>query len=106
MSKIYCFVNSGKGTEWQSVMALAEDGNCLAGHLSSNKYWAMHDIGINSDWKHEHYKEHYPNGYELVWLDDPVSDDGFKLAAKKNEELGKEAELAKDRQPNVTIKCE
>lgn len=27
MSKIYCFVNSGVGTDFQSVLALAEDGH-------------------------------------------------------------------------------
>jgi hypothetical protein len=51
-------------------MAIAEDGNVLAKHLSSNTHWAKHDIGITSDWKHNYYKAHYPDGYELVWLDD------------------------------------
>lgn len=102
MNKIYCFINGGS-EGWYNVLALAEDGHCLAGHLSSNKYWAIHDIGINSDWKHEQYKEHYPDGYELVWLDDPLVDEGFKLAAKKNEELGKEAELPKEQTPSVEI---
>ena len=90
MNKIYCFINSSS-PEWYSVLAIAENGHCLAGHASSSKYWAAHDIGMTSDWKHELYKEHYPNGYELVWLDDPMEDEGLKLAAELNQMLGKEA---------------
>lgn len=93
MSKIYCFVNSGAGTDWQEVIAIAEDGHCLASHISSSQLWARHDIGVTSDWKHEHYKEHYPSGYELIWLNDPENNDGLKLAIERNEELRKEAEL-------------
>ena len=69
--RIYCWVNSGKGTDWQIVLAMAEDGVVLASHCSSHHVWAMHDIGITSDWKHDAYAKHYPNGFELEWLDDP-----------------------------------
>jgi hypothetical protein len=79
MNKIYCFINGGSDY-FINVLALAEDGNVLAGHTSSNEYWAQHDIGINSDWKHEKYKEHFPDGYELIWLDKPLNDEGFKAA--------------------------
>lgn len=68
--KIYCFVNSGHGTDWQCGMAMAEDGTCLAEHVSSHVEWAKHDLGIGSDWKHDAYRAHYPDGYELVWLDE------------------------------------
>jgi hypothetical protein len=68
--KIYCFINGGTNY-FMNVVALAEDGNTLAGHASSNEYYAQHDIGITSDWKHENYLKHYPEGFELVWLDDP-----------------------------------
>jgi hypothetical protein len=91
MNKIYCFVNGGS-PYFLNVLALADDGHVLAGHASSSEYWAMHDIGVNSDWKHNLYKEHFPNGYELVWLDNPMEDEGFKCAAKLNEKLGEEAE--------------
>lgn len=50
--------------------ALAEDGIGLAGHLSSNRMYVKHDMGINSRWKHEIYREYYPDGYELVDLTD------------------------------------
>lgn len=71
--KIYCFVDSvheGRGGG-VSVVSVAEDGACLAGHFSSDTEWAKHDIGLTSDWKHDIYTSHYPGGFELVWLDDP-----------------------------------
>jgi hypothetical protein len=91
VNKIYCFINGGN-PYFLNVLALADDGNVLAGHASSNEYWAQHDIGINSDWKHNLYKEHFPNGYELVWLDNPMEDEGFKKAVELNEKLGQEEE--------------
>lgn len=70
MKKIYVFINSGRGTEWVNGCAICEDGTVLAGHLSSNDWWFRHDMGLESDWKHEHYKEHCPDGYELEHVDD------------------------------------
>ena len=105
MNKIYCFINGGS-YGMLNVLALAEDGYCLAGHISSNEYWASHDIGINSDWKHNLYDKHYPDGYELVWLDDPMSNVGFKEAAKRNEELGEKAKLSEKETPKIEVTCE
>ena len=86
-AKIFCWVNSGKGTDWQVVMALAEDGTHLASHVSSSEGFARHDIGLTSDWKHEAYKAHYPDGYELVWVDDarPGQCPGLDDAYAKNQ---------------------
>jgi hypothetical protein len=81
--KIYCFINGGFD-DWLRVAAVSEDGVGLAGHTSSSYFWAKNDIGITSDWKHENYQKHYPNGFELVWLDDPEKtlqeDETFKQA--------------------------
>lgn len=87
--KIYCWVNSGRGTEWQVVMAMAEDGHALASHCSSSEYFAKHDIGLTSDWKHDTYAKHYPDGYELVWVDDarPGECPGLDEAYAKNQAL-------------------
>jgi hypothetical protein len=72
--------------------ALAEDGKCLARHLSSSVSFSKHDMGLTSDWKHEHYKEHYPDGFELEWIDEDKLDghEGFKAAYQKNQEKKKE----------------
>jgi hypothetical protein len=92
MNKIYCFINSQM--EWGDVVvvALAEDGECVGSHISSNESWAMHDIGINSDWKHEEYRKHYPDGYELIWLEREELDtnEGLQRALKLNSELSTE----------------
>lgn len=93
MKKIYCFVNSGKGTDWQIVIALCEDGHCLASHCSSNEGWAKHDIGIGSDWKHDKYKEHCPEGFELIWINDAADSKEVDAAYELNQQLAK---LAKE----------
>lgn len=89
MKKIFCFINSGKGTDWIIVIALCEDGRCLANHCSSNEYWAMHDIGIESDWKHDDYKKNCPEGYELIWIEDASNSPEVDTAYIKNQELAK-----------------
>lgn len=83
MGKIFCFINSENSFGVQ-VCALSEDGDSLAGHVSSSESYAKHDIGINSDWKHEKYKERYPEGYELVWVDTSSNElpEDFKLAVE------------------------
>lgn len=102
--KIFCFINSGKGTDWQNVQALCEDGRCLAGHVSSNEGFARHDIGMTSDWKHDHYKKHCPDGYELVWVDDPVGHVGLNEAYKKNQLLSIEAKKKEEEnQPSIKL---
>lgn len=94
--KIYCFVN-GSSREWHPVLAMCEDGHVLANHASSTVGWARHDIGITSDWKHENYKEHCPEGYELIWVDeeDVRGHEGIQSAYQLNQELRKAAEKEK-----------
>lgn len=72
--------------------ALAEDGTCLAGHFSSSKAWLFHDMGLTSDWKHENYREHYPEGYELEWVEfDYVGGhEGLMKACELNQAMAEE----------------
>jgi len=85
---VFCFVNAGAGTDWQKVMAIAEDGHCLAQHISSNESWAMHDIGYRrSEWKHETYLEHYPDGCYLRWIEDPRHHRGLDAAYQLNQAM-------------------
>jgi hypothetical protein len=86
MPKIYCFINGGI-PGLLDVIAMAEDGTYLAGHGSSNEGWARHDIGISSDWKHDRYREHYPDGYDLVWLDKPKGHPGLQEAYARNQAM-------------------
>ena len=96
MSKIYLYcLSTGMGsgavrgsTPGGDVMgyALAEDGEGLASHYSSSVSFSKHDMGLTSDWKHENYKAHYPDGFELEWIDeaDLGKHEGFQAALKKN----------------------
>lgn len=85
--KIYVFINSGKGTDWIVGMAMAEDGTFIASHVSSHYQWFRHDMGLTSDWKHEHYKKQYPDGYELVEVEDPRNHEGLQAAYKLNQAM-------------------
>lgn len=67
--------------------ALAEDGTGIASHLSSSVGFAKHDMGLSSDWKHEHYREHAPDGYELVWIDDPKNDPRWLAVLELNRQI-------------------
>ena len=90
--KIYCFLNGGQ-REWWNVLAIAEDGTTLAGHVCSSPSFFRHDIGITSDWKHDKYDAHYPNGWTLEWVDreDIAAHKGlqqaFKLADEAKEKV-------------------
>ena len=95
--KIYLWcvaLNSGSGqvsgsTPGGDVLgyAMAEDGTGLASHLSSNSNFSQHDMGLTSDWKHDRYNKHYPDGFELVWLDEPKEDAGWSAAYELNQQM-------------------
>lgn len=91
---LYCVAtHSGSGIVSGSTrggdvagFALAEDGEGLCSHYSSSVGFAKHDLGLNSNWKHDFYDEHYPDGYELEWIDekDLESHQGFQAALAEN----------------------
>lgn len=85
--KIYCFVNGGR-PGWYDVIALHEDGNCLAGHACSAPCWGPHDMGVTSDWKHETYWKFYPEGFVLEWVEDPKGHEGLRRALELNKKQG------------------
>ena len=65
-------------------VALAEDGTGLAEHLSSSEGFARHDIGLTSDWHHDDYRKHAPDGFELEWVDDVATHPGWQAALALN----------------------
>jgi hypothetical protein len=92
MNKIYlaCFhFENQYSCQLDDVMgyALAEDGHGLCSHFSSHEAWSKHDLGLNSDWKHEIYEKKYPEGYELIWIDDPDHDERWLKAVELNKAL-------------------
>lgn len=69
--KIFAFINGGS-PGWYSGAAIAEDGTVLpASHVSSSPGWARHDMGANgqSEWKHDVYAAHYPDGFQVEWVE-------------------------------------
>lgn len=90
--KIYLFCVPG-GMRSGDVIgyALAEDGNGLGSHLSSNEDFSKHDMGLTSNWKHDGYKKHYPEGYDLEWIMEEKLDSHarFQKALAINKELAK-----------------
>jgi len=91
---LYCIhIGTGSGCVGGSTpggdvigFALAEDGTCLTSHYSSNESFSKHDIGLTSNWKHEIYEEHYPDGFELEWIEESKYSEhtGFLKAFENN----------------------
>lgn len=86
LPKIFCFIQAMNQFGY-IVIAIAEDGEVLAEHCSSSEGYAKHDIGINSNHKHDQYKKKYPDGYEVEWLNaDQLSiHTGFQKAIELNQ---------------------
>lgn len=99
ITKIYlaCFP-SGMRSGDVIGYALAETGEGLASHLSSNVSFSKHDMGLTSNWKHDHYAKCFPEGYEIVWIDNAEDDERWQKSMelnKQKEEVTK-ANLAKE----------
>lgn len=87
--KIYCFSNV-KGGGDGIAYAMAEDGTVLGSHWCSSEFYVPYDLGVvdgySSD-RHEHYAEHYPDGYEMEFVRaaDVLSHEGLKEAFRLND---------------------
>jgi len=86
--KIFCFINGGYSDCWEAI-AIGENGRIVGNHVCSNEGWAKHDLGVTSDSKHDNYNEAYPNGWELIWVDDPKNHSGLQAAYKLNQQTPK-----------------
>lgn len=88
LPKIYVFVNQrGPAPDWIVTQALAEDGMGLGSHVSSNDWYAKHDIGATSNWHHDTYRAYYPDGYEVEWVDDPSTHAALLAVFELNQKL-------------------
>lgn len=105
--KILVFCNSGTcdgsiegggqadRDRWHHFIAIAEDGECITGHLCSHHSFARNDMGlVEGGWKRDLYAAKYPAGFEveLVRADDPRLDVLFEL----NKQRGAESATAKE----------
>lgn len=87
--KIYAFCNGGS-PGWFNCESISEDGVFLASHICSDPGYGPHDLGVTSDWKHKTYKQYYPDGYEVIWIEDTKGDPRLNEAYKKHLAMGKE----------------
>jgi hypothetical protein len=69
--------------------ALSEHGDGICQHLSSSIEWAKHDMGLTSNWKHDIYDKWFPDGYELVWIDNPETDPRWQEVIELNKLIEK-----------------
>ena len=82
MTKIYCWVNSGVGTDWQEVLAIKEDGEIIGSHVSSTEWWAMRDIEHHVN----EYADKFPDDeFEAIWVSDPLKHEGLRAAYAMNQ---------------------
>lgn len=88
--KIFVFCNNC-APEWHSVAALSEDGCFIAGHVCSHHAYINDDMGFTSDWKHKSYNRHYPDGWELVFVEDARNHSDLDAAHKRHLAWGKDA---------------
>ena len=85
--KIYCFSNGGTRNLIEGI-ALTEDGDVVAQHLSSNLMHMKYDLGIGSKDKHNDYNDHYGvDNWELVWVgpESKGTHEGLSAAREKYE---------------------
>lgn len=89
--RIYGFFNSTQRHGDAVGIAISENGNVIASHVSSSESWCKHDLGMDgkSNWKHDVYDEEFPDGweYEFVSLDDIDNHEGLQLALERNKNI-------------------
>lgn len=94
--KIYCGIDGNFGSD-VVVVALAENGDYLATHVSSSTEWAKEDIGYNPDprgpgrTKRARYAELYPDGFETIWIEDTKTDARWLAAYELNQKQSEQA---------------
>lgn len=74
LPKVYCWCNSGAGTDFQVWVAMADDGDVIKSHVCSDHSWAEHDLhsGFGRDLFAKKFGG-YGDGefYEIVWAVPP-----------------------------------
>lgn len=101
---IYGF-NNGGPVGFMDAVLLAQDGNCLGGHLCSNEYFMPGDLGITEGSRpdrHEGFEAHYPDGYRMEFISgrDIKDHDGLNAAFAANQALGAKAAAEKEQAPD------
>ena len=90
--KIFCFSNVVDGGDGIAY-AMAEDGCVLGSHWCSHEGFVPGDLDVTPGRRmdrHEHYKKHYPDGYEMVFVPahEVKTHPGLVAAWKLNQDNG------------------
>lgn len=89
--KIYGFSNTISRRGDRLVVAISEDGDILATHVSSSDSWGVHDLGMDgrTKWKHDVYDASYPDGWECEYVpfDNRDEHKGLQEALRLNSQL-------------------
>lgn len=90
MPKIYVFPVHANPKGDCAYIAVAEDGEEVAGHVSSSEDWGKADMGVTNPkgYKHEEYRKKYPNGYELEYVPDWKAHPFLSKQAEANKTAG------------------
>jgi hypothetical protein len=88
--KIYVFPVHANPQGDCAYMAVAEDGEEVAGHISSSEDWGKFDMGVNakSTQNHDAYRKKYPDGYELEYVPDWKAHPFLSKQAEANKNAG------------------
>lgn len=96
-TKIYTFCNNENCDSWSGLhkaLAITEHGECIAQHISTSHRYLHHDVGMRMQ---VIYDRKFPDGYELIPVENPKEHPGLKLVlenvalqAKKNSSTIKE----------------
>ena len=88
---IYGF-NNGGSPGWYSAQLISQDGHWLGSHVCSDEGYMPADLGILEGTqldRHEEFRQHYPNGYRMVFV--PYhrvrENEGLMAAIAKNDAL-------------------
>ena len=108
MNKIYCFSNVVGGGDGVAY-AMGDEGTVLGSHFCSHEGYVPNDLGVAEGRRpdrHETYKKHFPNGYEMEFVRASDVDDhkGLQEAIRLNQIQGEKK--AKGSHVSVEIKGE
>ena len=84
---IFCFINSEHPAGMYQVVALSQGGRILASDYARTKHEARMKIGLGGFRHHDQYELAHPNGYMLVWVDDPRNDPELRRVIEINQRL-------------------
>lgn len=109
LPRIMAFNNTKGRSDWNSCLAMAEDGHVLGSHFCSHEGYAPHDLGVlegtRDDRHKESYQVHYPDGYVMEFVRGENVESHAKLmeAFERNKRLGEAAVVKEANMASVKI---